>query len=146
MTAPRVDFYVLPDAAAAARLKFACRCVAKAWRDGETVGVRVGDEATAAAVDDLLWTYSDSAFVPHERAGSDDAALARVVIGLAPGDASVLLNLADDAAPADAGHARIVEIIDADPTRRQAGRDRFRQYRERGWQPATHNVSGDDDA
>ena len=33
---------------------------------------------------------------------------------------------------------RIVEIIDADPARRQAGRARFKQYRERGIEPVTH--------
>ncbi len=35
---------------------------------------------------------------------------------------------------------RIAEVIDADEARRQRGRERFRLYRERGIEPATHDM------
>jgi DNA polymerase-3 subunit chi len=38
--------------------------------------------------------------------------------------------------------SRLVEIIDADPARRQAGRERFKQYRAMGVEPVTHKQSG----
>ena len=35
---------------------------------------------------------------------------------------------------------RVAEFIDGDPARRQAGRARFRTYKDRGWSPTTHNL------
>jgi DNA polymerase-3 subunit chi len=59
----------------------------------------------------------------------------------APAGVQFLVNLAA-APPADPGEtARILEIVDADEERRRAGRIRFRQYRERGCEPKTRNVS-----
>jgi len=44
--------------------------------------------------------------------------------------------------PAAQAATRVIEIIDADPARRQAGRERFKQYRALGIEPATHNIGG----
>jgi DNA polymerase-3 subunit chi len=58
----------------------------------------------------------------------------------------VLINLGNGI-PAAAAHARrIAEVIDADEQRRRAGRNRFRQYRDRGLSPETHNVAAEDSA
>jgi DNA polymerase-3 subunit chi len=56
----------------------------------------------------------------------------------------VLINLGT-AIPASVAHAAsVAEVIDAQEARRQAGRARFRQYRDRGVTPATHNLAGED--
>jgi DNA polymerase IIIc chi subunit len=57
----------------------------------------------------------------------------------------LLLNLAaDPSVAALALPMRIIEILDADHERRQAGRDRFRRYRERGVNPQTHHIAADE--
>ncbi len=55
---------------------------------------------------------------------------------------SVAENIAfgPDVPPAFAAFARVAEIIDGDGERRRLGRERFRQYRERGIAPETHNL------
>jgi DNA polymerase-3 subunit chi len=55
----------------------------------------------------------------------------------------VLVNLAADVPPCAGVAQRVAEFIDGDPARRQAGRTRFRAYKERGLQPATHNLRSD---
>ena len=77
------------------------------------------------------------------------AAPARPAVVLADGDQAdaadgdVLVNLSSRA-PADIGAwARIAEVVDADGSRRSLGRDRYRVYRERGLEPATHEMGNE---
>ena len=141
MQQPSVDFYVLPTADIAARLRFACRLIEKAFLDAHRVRVRLEGEDDVAALDDLLWTFSDRSFVPHEP-GPGNAATAPVVLATAgtpdPDQGDLLVNLGTDVPSGWGRYARIVEIVDADATRRQLGRTRFRYYRDQGLQPATH--------
>ena len=150
MTMPRVDFYVLTSTDPAARLRYACRLVEKAWRREHRIRVQCDPGGDGAAFDDLLWTFADRSFVPHERlaaGGGPPGEAAPVVI--AEGDASgpedrdMLVNLATGVLTDYQSYARIAEVVDADDQRRRLGRDRFRFYRERGIEPQTHEI-GDD--
>lgn len=150
MPMPRVDFYVLASADPAARLRFACRLVEKAWLHEHRVRVQLDPGGDGAAFDDLLWTFSDRSFVPHARlAASDGAADQPVPVIIAdsdiggPHDWDVLVNLAAGAPANFQGYARIAEVVDADDARRRHGRERFRFYREQGIEPQTHEM-GDD--
>ncbi len=142
---PRVDFYVLGEAGTQVQHRYACRLTEQAFESGSRIFLRTASAADSAALDELLWTFSDRTFLPHEIAGpaSPTHPLIAALIGegSAPdGYRSLLINVAGDV-PADAGQfERIAEIIDADPGRKQLGRERFRQYRERGWTLESHNV------
>ncbi len=67
MAAPRIDFYVLPDHQDQSRALLACRLADKAYGLGHTVYILTASEAQAAALDDLLWTFRQDSFIPHER-------------------------------------------------------------------------------
>src|SRR5262249_15439779 len=143
---PRVDFYVLEEASPRARLRTACRVVEKAYLAGQTVLVWHTQVEELREFDDLLWTFSDGSFVPHEplTAGGFDAAPVLLSAGVAPpGAMDVLVNLAGEVPACASAAQRVAEFIDGDPERRQAGRARFRTYKERGLSPATHNVRSD---
>ena len=144
----RVDFYVLAGEDARARLKLACRITEQAALAGQRVFVWLDEATELARFDDLLWTFADRSFVPHEifrdvQQWNDTP----VLLGggpLPPQPYDLLLNLGA-AVPSGAGHAtRIVEIIDADAARRAAGRLRFRAYRAAGLNPETHTVAAED--
>ena len=68
----RIDFYILDQAGPKARLVFACRLAEKAWRLDNTVHVLAEDDRTARELDELLWTFRDGSFVPHERIGAGE--------------------------------------------------------------------------
>lgn len=143
--AQRVDFYVLADEDERARLKLACRLAEKAYLAGQRVFVRAQDATELTSFDELLWSFADRSFVPHEsyldaRQWQDTA----VLLGCQDSpdaDYDVLLNLAADIPAAAARAARIIEIVDADESRRQASRQRFRAYRDRGLNPQTHHIA-----
>ncbi len=141
-----VAFYVLEEASGAARLELACRITEKALRAGQNVLIWHTDGTELQRLDELLWTFGDDrSFIAHERIVPGTACEAPVLLttGVAPdGGIDVLINLAAEVPAVAERAARIVEIIDADPARREAGRARFRAYRTRGLQPVLHNVGG----
>jgi len=144
-TGVRVDFYVLDSDEPSARLRFACRVTEKAYKLDHSVHAHAGSSAEARAFDDLLWTFRDGSFVPHELSGSGPAQPpnAPVTIGCDPhrppaGD--VLLNLAESVPPFFEQFARVVEIVDGSAESRRRGRERFIVYRDHGCPPETHHV------
>src|SRR5574338_1616502 len=68
-----IDFYTLPEGSRTPRLKAVCQLVEKAVLGGERVLVWLQDDAQQASFDDLLWTFGDRAFVPHEPLATDPA-------------------------------------------------------------------------
>jgi DNA polymerase-3 subunit chi len=138
-----VDFYVTETTEPRERLRTACRVVEKAYLAGNTVLVWHTDVDELRTFDELLWTFSDGTFIPHEAITANGFASAPVLLTSAAtpeGQFDVLVNLAADVPPCVDAARRVAEFIDADPTRRQAGRARFRAYKDRGWAPNTHNL------
>ncbi|MGE0582283.1 MAG: DNA polymerase III subunit chi [Steroidobacteraceae bacterium] len=140
----QVDFYVTDTVADDARLQLACKVTEKAYLAGLRVLVWCQAADELARFDELLWTFADRSFVPHEALAAGDAASAAPVVltaGIEPADLpDVLVNLDADI-PAIALRApRVLEFIDGEPARRLAGRDRFRRYREQGLEPNTHRI------
>jgi DNA polymerase III subunit chi len=145
-----IDFYTLPEGSRTPRLKAICQLVEKAFLGGERVLVWLQDEAQQSTFDDLLWTFGDRAFVPHEPLAADPAAseapvqlFAGAILPAAaePGNFSTLVTLREEASASALAFGRVVEVVDADPAVRNAGRVRFRFYRERGVTPNHHELT-----
>ena len=147
--AQSVDFYVLASTDARERLRLACRLAEKAYLSSAHLLVWSDDAAELSAFDDLLWTFADRSFVPHEPYRDAEQWQEVPVLLSGPDDPapdrpfSVLLNLGGVVPLCAAQAERILEIIDAEESRRQAGRARFRSYRERGLSPQTHHINGE---
>ena len=150
MSVGRVDFYVAAATEERSRFRLACRLTEQAYLAGERVLVWFDEPQTLERFDELLWTFADRSFVPHETF-TDPAQWQDTPVLLCCGPQprqpfEVLVNFGEDV-PAVADHAgRIVELVDGDEGRRRAGRNRFRQYRERGLTPETHTISDEDAA
>jgi len=142
----RVDFYILDESSATGRLKLACRLAEKAYLAAQTALVWHTDPEELKAFDDMLWTFMDGSFVPHEMLTADASTQDTPVLlsaGAAPpADVDIIINLAPDVPGCLSRTRRIAEIIDGDDSRRRAGRARFKAYRDLGIQPASHNVRG----
>ena len=139
----RVDFYLLPVAEPHGKLSFACRLAEKAFRDGRQVHVHASDAEEAAAIDALLWSFRDTAFVPHRRIDASGTEPAPVLIGWGEdlsGHHDVLINLTQEVPPLFGRFDRVAEIVLDDPTLRAASRERWRFYKERGSPLAHHDL------
>ncbi len=140
---PRIDFYVLAGAEDQHRLHFACRLIEKAYRLEHQVVALTQDAHAAASFDELLWTFRDGSFVPHELLGTDNPA-SPVCIGHLQEEAAggdLLVNLSGEVPSSFEGFKRVAEIVGGSETEKQAGRQRFSFYRDNGYPPTTHNVS-----
>jgi DNA polymerase III subunit chi len=143
---PRVDFYVIDGTAAAVRLKVACRLAEKAYLASQRALIWHTERAELEALDELLWTFADGSFVPHDWLTSNAAGDTPVLLsaGSPPAEAfDFVVNLAPDPPPFLHLTRRIAEVIDGDAGRRRAGRVRFKAYRELGIEPGTHTLRAD---
>jgi DNA polymerase-3 subunit chi len=135
---------VVADRAPSALLTVACRITEKAWKAGSTVLIQHGDPATLGMLDQMLWVANEHSFIPHEIASGAPQLTGTPVIlngGAGPTEpVDVLINLTPQLPAHPELATRIIEIIDADPARRAAGRERFKAYRERGFPLETHEL------
>ena len=138
----QIDFYILPSPALDARLDFACKLTEKAWRLGHRVYVRCGDSAQRAALDARLWDFKGESFIPHSLAEEHADAPIALALGDEPGlHDDLLINLGAGIQPAFAGFARLAEIVLDDPASRQAARECFRFYRDKGYPLQDHRLT-----
>ncbi len=141
---PRVDFYVSEAAGAEARLRLACRVAEKAYLAKQTVVVLFDDAALLPKFDEMLWTFADGTFVPHDAVmveGARCEAPVALTTGPLPADhADVLINLGNAVPNHFEKFARVAEFLDGRPEVRAAGRERFKLYRGKSLEPQTHNV------
>ena len=141
----RVDFYILTESSASARLKLACKLAEKAYLTTQTALVWHSDALELKTFDDMLWTFMDGSFVPHDMLpGGDVETPVLLSAGVEPArPVDIIINLANSVPPCLPKTKRVAEIIDGDDSRRRAGRARFKAYRDLGVEPATHNIRGD---
>jgi DNA polymerase-3 subunit chi len=141
---PRVDFYVSEQAGGDARLRLACRVAEKADLANQKVVALSDDAETLRRFDDLLWTFGDGSFVPHDTvaaAGAPCDAPVMLTTGPLPAEhADILINLGTTVPASFEKFARVAEFLDSRPEIRAAGRERFKAYRARSIEPQTHNV------
>lgn len=137
----RIDFY--HDAAD--KFGAAARVVHKAVAQGHRVVVNCADEDQLGQFDRLLWMNPPTGFVPHVRAGNPLAPQTPVVLS-SPRDAvvadDVLINL-DRQVPGEFSRCqRLIEIIGRDEADKAPGRERFKQYRDQGFEIGRHDLAG----
>ena len=84
MSPTRVSFYVLTGTEPGSRLGYACRLVEKVYKLQHRIHAHAADGSMAKNLDDLLWTFRQGSFVPHELlAPGGSPPLAPVTIGAA---------------------------------------------------------------
>lgn len=137
----KVDFYVLDRVDEHSRNILACKLAEKAWRLDNTIHVHAMTQADAERFDEMLWTFRDGSFVPHELAGSDTPA--PITIGF--GDSEVvardlLISLCDEIPSFANQFPRIAELVTSDEDSRAKSRQRYATYRDQGHNIETHKI------
>lgn len=140
----QIDFYVLTASGETARHQFACRLAEKAYRLENRVHIRVADAETVQKLDELLWTFRDGSFVPHEVSGAgNDEPVSPVTIGydaLPSAQPDLLINLGDTVPDSTASFPRVAEVVTSDEGSKAQSRERFVHYRDQGHALNTHKL------
>lgn len=141
----RVDFYILKESTDSARLRTAARIAEKAMLQSRHVYINAADADEAARLDEVLWTFSQGSFVPHrivadaEHAAGEEPVLIGTDVAIVE-PCEVLVNLAPQVPEFFSRYDRVAEIVDAESGRRDAGRSRYKYYRDRGYELTSHNL------
>lgn len=139
----KVDFYILSGGGESGHTHYTCRLAEKAYKLKHRIYIHVDNGVEAQQLDELLWTFNQDSFVPHELV-TNDAPDSPVTIGFndqAPQGYGLLINLSQDIPEFYKQFDRVAEVVaDADALR-QTSREHFRFYREQGVTPDTHQIS-----
>jgi DNA polymerase III subunit chi len=136
----QIDFYTRVED----KLRTACRLVAKAFSVDMRVMVCCPDAVIATGFDRLLWTVPAISFIPHALASDPLAPVTPVVIdylGSEPAHDQVLLNLRPEWPPLFSRFQRLIEIVSLEDEDCRLARERFKFYRDRGYEIRTHDLS-----
>ena len=134
-----VSFYKLAGDQQVA-LALACQLIQKSLKMNQQVLCLVPDNAVAQQLDEKLWGFQATAFVPHAL-GVDNAPVA-ISVDKGPGDRHrILINLQPQIPSWFSRFDRVVEIIYPEPAYEQAKRDNFKFYKDRGYQLSFHDLS-----
>ncbi|MCZ6718664.1 MAG: DNA polymerase III subunit chi [Gammaproteobacteria bacterium] len=139
----RVDFYVLAHTTAEDRNRYACTLAEKAWHEGHRVYIHASSLAEAEAMDQLLWTFKDIAFLPHELVRGHEEQDVPILVGCgehAPEAPDLMINLSHPVPAFVSRFSRIIELVDEHGAARERARDRYRFYREQGHTLHNHTI------
>jgi DNA polymerase-3 subunit chi len=139
----RIDFYIIGQNTDASRQIVACRLAEKAYKLGHRVYIHTESQAQSAQMDDLLWTFRAGSFLPHSVHPPEEDRDIPVLVGHdspPEQDTDVLVNLAPHVPTFFSRFRRVAELVDQDAASKQSARERFRFYRERGYELQTHEL------
>ena len=131
------------------KLEYACRLTRKIWTatpEGQPVRriVIVGEKSDLKKLDELLWTFSATDFLPHCFIEDEAAVESPIVltddfsspalVHLPHADVMIHLGMRmpKDVPALVARFPRIVEVVTTNDTERLAGRERYKAYRDLG--------------
>ena len=135
-----IDFYFNAED----RLQVACRIAGKAASQKKRLLIYAPGGDVAQRIDRMLWTWPAIGFIPHCLADDALAPETPVLISeeaVADSTCEVLLNLSPDCPPHFERFNRLLEIVSQEEDDRQAGRARFKFYRDRGYAIQSHDLA-----
>jgi len=140
----QIDFYILHTRLIRQeKERLACQLVDKAWHQDYHVYVHTDTQVSAQRLDMTLWTFKKESFLPHD-IYPDVLSSAPIQIGYTEKvceGMNVLINLTLSIPTFFEQFERIVEIVDDMPEARQAGRARYRFYKEKDYVLKVHDIN-----
>lgn len=143
---PNIDFYIVNEAPITACYRFACRLVDKAYQQKHQLYLHSNSMEEAKILDDLLWTFRDDGFIPHEILEKNIPPTVPVQLGFdvtPQHQQDILLSLTPTVPEFFAQFNRILEIVPNDEASRNTARKKFRFYRENNCQLKIHDLTKD---
>ena len=137
----KVGFYVVQAANPEQRLLVAARLADKAFKRGHQVFVNATDEAQAKALDELMWSFRPSSFLPHGLAGeahSEDIAIGWDNDPRSHND--LLINLKLEIPKFFSRFNRVAEVVTQDAESLAILRKSWVFYKDRGYQLEKHDL------
>ena len=137
-----IDFYIMSDRKPDAHQLLACKITEKAYKKGHKIYIHTESEQQSNSMDKLLWTFRGGSFIPHSVTSKNEIDTP-VLIGhdsepeCIP---DVLINLSQEVPGFFSRFERVAEVITEDAEQKKKGRERYKFYRDRGYELRSHNL------
>jgi DNA polymerase-3 subunit chi len=125
------------------KLRTTCQLSCKALERDRRVMVLTPESRVTEQLSKMLWSTPSTGFTPHCRATDHLAAVTPVIVDHTPEPViheDVLINLREEMPSYFSRFQRLVEIVTSDPDDRSRARERYRYYRDRGYEIVTHDL------
>ena len=139
-----IDFYLLNSED---WQHFCCRLIAQVYSRGHQIDCLLADPQSVSELDDALWCFHTSSFIPHivmpaaKIAAFSPIRLATTSEAIKNGNPKdVLINLRAEIADGFNQFKRVAEIVPNIDSVKSEARRRFRQYQHRGHRLRTHQI------
>lgn len=139
----RIDFYLLESDQPQARWMIACRLLEKAYLRGHRVYVFCNNQHDSELIDELLWTFKEDSFIPHNLQGEGPEPPPPIQIGYnkeSRGFNDILLNLTNQVPPFYTRFKRVMELVINLETEKEQSRVNYRTYKAQGCELHTHPI------
>lgn len=139
-----VQFYLLSQADSAelsAAEMQACELAAQAWRLGKRVLIVCETEQQALNIDEALWARDPDSFVPHNLSGEITTYPTPIEISWKgkrnAQRRDLLISLQTELPEFIGSFTQIIDFVPVEETAKAQARERYKQYRQLGWQLET---------
>jgi len=129
----------------AGKVSYACQLARNVLSDGQRMVICCSDAALLAELNQKLWTASAVEFLPHCFCADARAADTPILLSCGSEDTAhheTLINLDRDRPDFFTRFERVLEIVSLEAEDRDAGRSRWRFYRERGYAVTSLDAAG----
>lgn len=131
----RIDFYLASTPGDQGILTIACRLFNKIYQAQHSAYAYCLDMIQAHTLDQLLWTFKDTSFIPHQLIDPNVSSEAKITLGAMPEPGTrsdMLINLAEKIPENYETYDRVLEIVPSDPHERTQARERYKIYEAAG--------------
>lgn len=140
----QVDFYILQISTRQRKERLACQIAEKAWHQNYQVYVHTESQMAAEHIDLMMWVFKEESFLPHDIYYTNTSSPAPIQIGYteqACNNMEVLINMSKVVPTFFENFQRIAEIVDSNNIEREAGRNRYRFYKENNYILKVHEIN-----
>jgi DNA polymerase-3 subunit chi len=137
----QIDFYFN----ASDKYRLAVRLGAKSLEQSTRIFVLTPDADATVRMETLFWTLQQTSFFPHCRSRHALASQTPIIVDHEAETLvhdELLLNLCEPYPPFFSRFQRLIEIVGPDDADKSAARQRYKFYRDRGYEIRQHDMSG----
>ena len=147
----KIDFYILTADSHRNVQQLCCQLTEKAYLHKNFIYIHSQSIEQANDLDEFLWKYKADSFLPHINLSQNqiedfDYPILINVADTTPINYNLenhpefLINLSHSIPDFFSQFHRLAEVVDKDEASTQAARERFRFYKDRGYNISTHHV------
>ncbi len=140
-----ITFYHLPYSSIEACGLYICRLTEKVYKKNHRIYIHTSSEHETKTLNDLLWTFKDISFIPHNIYEENPTSPAPIQIGYSkkqPNEHNdILINLTSDIPNFYANFKHILEIVPNNINAKETGRKKHKFYQDHDCKLETHNIT-----